>query len=115
MNEPGWLVSRFDPLACEPTQLATPEFSSAHVKLSGTGRPCVNVAPSAAGLVNETVGPARSTTNVFDCTADVLPLKSIAIHFSVVFAPIWTGSGSSRGRFGFHSVDAVVGVEPSVV
>ena len=70
---------------------------------------------SAAGLVNVTVGLTRSTTYVLDWTADVLPLKSTAIHFSVVLAPIWTGSGSSRGRFGFHSVEAVVGVEPSVV
>ena len=59
---PGADVSRFEPSAGEPTQLATPEFSSAQVNVSGTGRPCVNVAPSAAGLVNVTVGLTRSTT-----------------------------------------------------
>jgi hypothetical protein len=70
---------------------------------------------SAAGLVKLTVGLTRSITNAFDWTSEVLPLKSVAIHFSVVLAPISTGSGSSRGRFGFHSVEAVVGVAPSVV
>ena len=48
-------------------------------------------------------------------TADRLPLKSCAIHFSVVLALTVIGSGSARARGGFHSVEAVVGVEPSVV
>ena len=46
----------------------------------------------------------------------MLPLKSVAIHFSVRRPePIETGSGSARARGGFHSVEAVVGVEPSIV
>ena len=53
--------------------------------------------------------------NDFEPTADRLPLKSVAIHFSVASSAIETGSGSARARFGFHSVEAVVGVEPSSV
>ena len=56
-----------------------------------------------------------SIRNAFDWTAEVLPLKSTAIHFSVASSAMATGSGFSRGRFGFHSVEAVVGVEPSSV
>ena len=53
--------------------------------------------------------------NVCDFTADVLPLKSWAIHLSVAPAGSTTGSGSARARGGLYSVEAVVGVEPSVV
>ena len=38
-----------------------------------------------------------------------------AIHFSVTPGAATTGSGSARARGGLYSVDAVVGVEPSVV
>ena len=66
--------------------------------------------------VSEIVGAMVSIRNALDCTADVLPLKSTAIHFSVLRRrSIVIGSGFSRGRFGFHSVEAVVGVEPSSV
>ena len=85
------------------------------MNVSGTGRSWVNIAPSAAGLVKVTVGPTMSTTYAFDCTAERLPLKSVANHLTVVLAVSSTGSGSSRGRLGFHSGDASVGVEPSVV
>ena len=82
--------------------------------MTGTGRPCVNVAPS-SNPVSEIVGATVSIRNAFDCTAEVLPLKSTAIHFSVALVRDRDGSGFSRGRFGFHSVEAVVGVEPSSV
>ena len=60
-------------------------------------------------------GRARSSPNACDLTAEMLPLKSVAIHFSVVPGRSSSGSGSARARGGFHSVDAVVGVEPSIV
>ena len=51
-----------------------------------------------------------------DLTADVLPLKSVRDPLERrARARGPAASGSSRGRFGFHSVEAVVGVEPSVV
>ncbi len=74
----------------------------------------MNVSPSLKP-VSEIVGGTVSITKDFDWTAEVLPLKSTAIHFSVESSRMRTGSGSSRGRFGFHSVDDVVGVEPSSV
>ena len=60
-------------------------------------------------------GVSTCGINRSDFTADTLPLKSTAIHFNVVSAGRSSGSGSARARVGFHSVDAVVGVEPSVV
>ena len=53
--------------------------------------------------------------NVFEPTPETLPLKSVAIHFSVASSAIEMGSGSARALIGFHSVEAVVGVEPSSV
>jgi hypothetical protein len=75
-----------------------------------------SVSDSVGGTVPLTV-PGASTCgmNVCDLTSDVLPLKSCAIHLSVVPAGSWSGSGSARARVDFHSVEAVVGVEPSVV
>src|SRR3954452_23451875 len=103
------------PFDVEPTQLATPAPpASAQVNVTGTGRPCVNTAPFSKPL-NVIVGATVSIRNVFDCTAERLPLKSWAIHFSVALCPIEIGSGSARARLGFHSVEFTVGVEPSVV
>ena len=65
--------------------------------------------------VRVAVGLSVSIMNVLDFTAEVLPLKSLAIHLSVASSVIEIGSGSARARFGFHSVEAVVGVEPSIV
>jgi hypothetical protein len=45
----------------------------------------------------------------------MLPLKSCAIHLRVAPGDTTTGSGSARARGGLYSVEAVVGVEPSVV
>ena len=47
--------------------------------------------------------------------AETLPLKSFAIQESFVPGARSSGSGSARARGGTHSVEAVVGVEPSVV
>ena len=71
---------------------------------------------SVAGTVPVTV-PSASTCgmNFCDFTADMLPLKSWAIHLSVVPAGSSSGSGCARARGGLYSVEAVVGVEPSVV
>ena len=61
------------------------------------------------------MGLSVSIMNVFDFTPDMLPLKSCAIHFSVAPPASSSGSGSARARGGLYSVEAVVGVEPSVV
>src|SRR4051812_35549840 len=91
-----------------------PPASSAQLNVIGTGRPCVNTWP-AVNPLSVTTGATVSIRNDFEPTAEVLPLKSCAIHFSVALCAIEIGSGSARARFGFHSVEAVVGVEPSSV
>ena len=70
---------------------------------------------SVAGTLPPTVPVVSVWPRICDFTADVLPLKSTPIHLSVVPGARSSASGSSRGRFGFHSLEAVVGVEPSVV
>ena len=77
-------------------------------------------APSVSASVAGTVPPAPPGASTFqskvlDLTADMLPLKSCAIHFRVVLTGNESVGGSMRARCGFHSVEAVVGVEPSVV
>ena len=90
-----------------------PTASSAQVNVIGTGWPCVNTYRGGAGQVDRRA--IVSIRNDFVCSAEVLPLKSCAIHFSVPPGAIEIGSGSARARGGLYSVDAVVGVEPSVV
>ena len=67
------------------------------------------------GEFTVTVGWSVSIMNVLDFTAERLPAKSLAIHLSVTSSVICSGSGSARARFGFHSVEFSVGVEPSSV
>ena len=58
-----------------------------------------------------------SSRNVFDCTADWLPLMSTAIHLTV-FAPgvvSFRTSPMLRARWLLYVGDDSVGVEPSVV
>ena len=111
---PGVLVLSM-PFDVEPTQLSIPEppASSVQVNWIGTGRCCVNTWPS-ENPVRLIVGLSVSIMNVLEPTADVLPLKSVAIHFSVASSAIEIAGGSARARSGFHSVEAVVGELASV-
>src|SRR6185369_3113986 len=87
--------------------------------MPGVKAPKVAGAPSVSASVAATLPPTGLVVLVWpricEPTADVLPLKSTPIHLTVVPGARSSASGSSRGRFGFHSLEAVVGVEPSVV
>ena len=114
---PGVPVGRLAPLAVVPTQLAMPGAAGligARVRDRDRAALREHLALGEPGE-RDRRGLSVSIRNVFEPTADMLPLKSWAIHFSVPLCAIEIGSGSARARFGFHSVDAVVGVEPSVV
>ena len=88
--------------------------------------PGVN-APNCAGApsVSDSVAPAPSRrrrrasstrgSNSSDFTADDVALEVVRDPLQRGAGGRSSGSGSARARGGFHSVEAVVGVEPSVV
>ena len=117
---PGGAGRQVAARAVEPTQplvaaMPEPPASSAHENVSGTGWPCVYTAPSAMFVV--IVGATVSIRNVFVCTADVLPLMSVAIHLTVFVPGVVSVSTSPmlRARWALYVGDDRVGVEPSVV
>jgi hypothetical protein len=70
--------------------------------------------PRGEPLVVESRPGYLAITN-FAEPVETLPLMSVARHLNVVVVVTWKTSPGSRGPVASHSVDELVGADPSVV